>query len=104
VIQKLSDHNEGFETAYIVLYQNLGFSVVFVCVFVTILFNIYIYILYCILLSLFHGHPNEAEGPLVVREPHFGNLYITGACTVNRVVHASSVATVCVCQSRELYQ
>jgi hypothetical protein len=59
---------------------------------------VYVYIV----LSLFHGHPNEAEGPLVVRGPHFANLCITRACTVNRVVHASSVVTVC--QSREVYQ
>jgi hypothetical protein len=58
--------------------------------------------IYCIVLSLFHGHPNEAEGSLVVRAPHFANLYITRACAVNCVVHASSVATVC--QSREVYQ
>jgi len=58
--------------------------------------------LYCIVLSLFHGHPNEAEGSLVVRGPHFSNTYITRACMVNPVVHASSVATVC--QSREVYQ
>ena len=74
-----------------------------VCVFVVILFNICICIyIYCIVLSLFHGHPNEAEGSLVVRGPHFANLYIARACAVNRVVHASSVATAC--QSREVYR
>jgi hypothetical protein len=65
---------------------------------------IYIYCIvwYCIVLSLFQQHPNEAEGSLVVRGPHFANLYITRACAVNRVLHASSVATVC--QGREVYQ
>ena len=76
----------------------------YVCMYVCIYIYIYLYCIvwYCIVLSLFHGHPNEAEGSLVVRGPHFANLYITRACAVNRVLHASSVATVC--QGREVYQ
>lgn len=104
MIQKLSDRNKAFETAFIVLQQNFGSSILLVCIFVIILFNIYMYI-YCIVLYCIVLVPRTLEWSWRVFGGPWTTLcepYVTRACTVNRVVRASSVAAVC--QGREVYQ